>query len=738
MGPPEAGKTQLKRALFGDFTIAEESTPACTKATPAVEIMLAGENKWKPFEFEHLKTLSLQEDIVNISPRDATNTGTIPSPDNSSDSISIVAAVNDQPAIQSTSGNTANRSNSSENSLTIERQRSMKSFQSLNEHVTKGLVESKCCDKNLKSMKLIYMVDSGGQPSFLDFHPVTATFAASYLLVYNMEEGLDTKPRMSYRKSRYFPTKELPPSTKTNLEILHRSMLTVHHFKARFDDRCEKITELMKDKFCAAPSAPPIFIVGTRKQQSFCSSHSKKLKPLYQNIPSLKRATSLKFVESTSPNCEGTKELRDAICNEDSLCSFRLPLSWMKLHLMSVALESDCENESSYKELQVQTYSNLCEMCLSENIVRSTEEFKAMITVFHSLGVFSCPDIEFKETKDAQIEEYLIFLNPNILYGFVSKILEIPFIDLDKWKNRPSLKDLQLAGEMTVQALEDLGIPDEIGASDGIHRRLLSWLVRWGLAAPMDAERKLFIPSVLPLQPDWPSPFRGTPFDPFPLQFCFIYDSTKNYTFHYLPQGFFPHFVVTLVKGGYTLHENAQDPEDDEIVPRCRDAISLIRQRQKFDGAKNTFNIQLVDKGTHISIHMFPADLKAKDTRREAGRVLADLKKKIEDTNEKLYYRSHDEIALCCDCTCRSEQRILDCHLARIDVGNGDDGIPITCLHPKRACNLAWENDVTDDLLRAVIETFHQSSGMSIFIGPVYTLSLHTYTLASISLFRPV
>ena len=733
MGPPEAGKTQLKRALFGDFTIAEDSTPACTKATPAVEIMLAGENKWKPFEFEHLKTLSLQEDIINKSPTDTTNTAIIPSPDNSSDSVSIVAAVNDQLSVQSTSGNTTSRWNSS-----IERQRSMKFFQSLNEHVTKCLVESKCCDNNLKSMKLIYMVDSGGQPSFLDFHPVTATFAATYLLVYNMEEGLDAKPRMSYRKSRYFPAKELPPSTKTNLEVLHRSMLTVHHFQVRFDERHRKILELMKDKFRAAPSAPPLLIVGTRKVPSSTSSHSKKIKLLYQNIPSLKRATSLKFVESMSPNCEGTKDLRDTISNEDSLCSFRLPLSWLKLHLMSVTLESDPGEESFRKELQVQTYSNLCEMCLNENIVRSTEEFKAMITIFHSLGVFSCPDIEFKETKDAQIEEYLIFLNPNILYGFVSKMLEIPFIDLDKWKNRPSLKDLQLAGELTVQALEDLGIPDEIGASDGIHRRLLSWLVRWGLAAPMDAEGKLFIPSVLPLQPDLPLPFTRTRFDPFPLHFCFIYDSTKNYTFHYLPQGFFPHFVVTLVKGGYTVHENAQDPEDDEIVPRCRDAISLIRQRQKFDDAKNTFNIQLVDEGTHISIHMFPADLKAKGTRREAGRVLAELKRKIEDTNEKLYHHSHDEIALCCNCICGPEQKILDYHLARISVGNDDDGIPITCLHPKRACNLAWENNLTDDLLRAVIETFHQSSGLSIFIGPVYTLSLHTYTLVSISLLRPV
>ena len=719
MGPPEAGKTQLKRALLGDFTIAEESTPACTKATPAVEMMLASETEWKPFEFEHLKTLSLQEDLPRVSPRitTVTNTTTICSVENDSHSSLdfIVEAVSDPQPDQSIPGYTTSRSNTSESSLAIRRQKNTESFHSLLMSVTESLAKSNCCNQNFKSMKLIYMVDSGGQPSFLDFHPVTATFAATYMLVYNMKEGLDAKPEMSYRTP--IPTKKLPPSTKTNLEILHRSMLTVHHFQARFDQQHDKIIELMKDefKFRAAPATPPIFIIGTRKVQSSTSSHSKKLKPLYQNIPSLKRTTSLKFVESTSPNCEGTKELRDAISNEDSLCSFRLPLSWMKLHLMSVALESDCKSESSYKELQVQAYSNLREMCLHQNVVRSREEFRSMIMIFHSLGVFSCPDLEFKETRDQQIEECLIFVNPNMLYGFVSKLLEIPFINLKKWRNRPSLKKLQLDGELTVTALKDLDIPDMIGTCDGIHKRLLSWLVHWGLAAPMDVGGKLFIPSVLPLQPigNFFSPFRMTPFDPFPLNFCFIYDSTMNYTFHYLPEGFFPHFVVTLMKEDYTLLENDTELEDNEIPPRCRDAIFLIRQRSKFPGAENTFNIHLVDESTHISIHMFPADLKAKGTRREAGRVLAQLKWKIEETNEKLYHRSHDKIALCCKCTCGPEQGFPECHLARIDAGNDHDQIQITCLHPKRVRQPAWEKDLTDNLLRTVVQTFHQTSGMS-------------------------
>ena len=55
MGPPEAGKTQLKRALLGDFTEADTSTPASTQATPAVDLMVPGEEKWEHLDFDRLQ-----------------------------------------------------------------------------------------------------------------------------------------------------------------------------------------------------------------------------------------------------------------------------------------------------------------------------------------------------------------------------------------------------------------------------------------------------------------------------------------------------------------------------------------------------------------------------------------------------------------------------------------------------------------------------------------------------------
>ena len=62
--------------------------------------------------------------------------------------------------------------------------------------------------KGLDKIHIIYLIDSGGQPAFFDIHPVIATSRAVYLLVYNMEQGLDHKPMIAYWR-KDFPTKQL-------------------------------------------------------------------------------------------------------------------------------------------------------------------------------------------------------------------------------------------------------------------------------------------------------------------------------------------------------------------------------------------------------------------------------------------------------------------------------------------------------------------------------------------------
>ena len=703
MGPPEAGKTQLKRALLGDFTEAETSTPASTRATPAVEILVAGEKKWVHLDFEQLQAAAQK----TASTRKLSERSTWEDPAFHSQLGNDRKYTSEEPSDEEYFPEKPeevpiyNVQNRDVQIRDVGRQE----FHDLKQEVMKTIPRSKSGDDgiNIQKARLIYMVDSGGQPSFLDFHPVTATSAATYLLVYNMEEGLDAKPKMTYRKPKNYPTQNLPDSTQSNLKIIHRSLLTLYHFQPRYHEMHKRLAQLMKNNFKKPTCNPPIIVVGTRRKKSTKEDEC-RLKSLYQQIPPMGEMTTNCFVDSCNRNCTGIQELQCLVSDDASTCFFRLPLSWFWLHLMFLALGS---GEAS--KLQALTFSDLRDMCSKENLVSSDVEFEAMVTVFHSLGVFSCPDLELPQG----LNDRLVFTNPNLLFGYVTKILEIPFRVLPKAGKR-SLAHLQLWGELTTNALKELDIPDTLGSYPGFHKRLLKWLVHWGLAAEMEQEGKWFIPSVLPPKPiTFHTSINENPFPPFPLSISFLQESSDNFTFHYLPEGFFPHFVVKLIKAGYTLSKNDPDHLEAEILPRCRDAIFIIRRKQKFN-AKITFNISLIGEATHHSVHMYPADRSAPNARQEAGAVLAELKHKIEETNESLYHRTNDRIAICCPCPCSSKDgRLIDQHIACVDPGE-DGCIGITCLHPKRPQMGSWEGTSTDEVLNEVMSGFHSKSGKSV------------------------
>ena len=147
-----------------------------------------------------------------------------------------------------------------------------------------------------------------------------------------------------------------------------------------------------------------------------------------------------------------------------------------------------------------------------------------------------------------------------------------------------SLVNLQLSGELTTKALEDLGIPDTLGSYQGFHKRLLKWLVHWGLAAEIEEEEKWFVSSVLrPRSNPSESAISKTPFKPFPLSICFLQESSDDFTFHYLPEGLFPHFIVQLVKIGYILPKNTveEDPEEDAPLALVVETQCLLGTRER-------------------------------------------------------------------------------------------------------------------------------------------------------------
>ena len=78
LGPTEAGKTQLKRALIGKFDRSSESTPMSTGAEAVMQCYVHGKTVWEPLTRERLRkslhtTVNMMEQKESDSSIDKSN-----------------------------------------------------------------------------------------------------------------------------------------------------------------------------------------------------------------------------------------------------------------------------------------------------------------------------------------------------------------------------------------------------------------------------------------------------------------------------------------------------------------------------------------------------------------------------------------------------------------------------------------------------------------------------------------
>ena len=341
-------------------------------------------------------------------------------------------------------------------------------------------------DNYLKKVKLIHMIDSGGQPAFLDFHPLVATSRALYLLVYNSQEGLLACLALTYRKSTEFPTKSLPNPSQTNLDMIKKSLHSLHHCKNKLLKMEDTMQDRLGENVTIDPSdVLPIIVVGSRKAQQCQEDPSHLLQSNCCSIPIWDDTQpNVVLVDSLTPSCGGVEELRETISKTELKFKIRFPLLWFHCQLMFWSTDDP--------SLSVLTYHHLRMLCMKHEFVSSGEEFLALITTFHMLGLFVCSGID-RIREDPNDSDSLynspIFTKPNVLYRQISKILEIPFRDLESPKcnltpaQRKSFKYIQREGIISAASLHLLGVPDTLGSFARFHSYLLQSLVKWGLAA---------------------------------------------------------------------------------------------------------------------------------------------------------------------------------------------------------------------------------------------------------------
>ena len=687
LGPSEAGKTQLKSALIGNFDHSSESTPMSTGAEAVMQRYVHGKSTWEPLTRERL-CMSLHTTVKKKMFTESSSPS--PTEANSSTQRNEAQALGVEPKkikplkIGMHKGPVHDHATGASGHRADSKKGLRRQFAAIRASVEEELKEAGTAEmKGLNKVRIIHMVDSGGQPAFFDIHPVIATSRAVYLLVYNMEEGLDHKPAITYRR-KAFPTKQLKNTKQSNLDMIKDSLLTLHDCKQKFTALERELYHWFGDAISESADELPVLVVGTRKRKESIAHESEKLAkecsylPLWRNIlHSIDTGSKLFAVESMDPGCQGVQSVRQEVDRAGCIFKLPLPISWFLCQLIFLSVDEN---------LHVLTFSNLQDLCQQEGLISNHDEFLAMVRTFHLLGIFSFPYLDQELTLRGhwKPDDNPVFTNPDVLYQQVTKILEMAYRDLAKTpmepKARQSLTALQSSGRLDSNTLGYLGIPDDLGFYSGFHTYLLERLVHWGLAAKPTTEisegaavngrAAFFIPSVLPACDEEP-----VTCSEFPLSFTFCHSLADSDKVHnYVPRGIFPHLVVHIEGRGYVILENM---EYRNLL--FRDVALFSIEPSRSNKMQYAYNVMVVDKMNHVTISIDPAhESKEKSSPADCRQIVSDFKHAMEATYTRIYH-SPLEVTLASECRCNRRGTPAS-HLAMIHCQGGH--CELQCLFP--------------------------------------------------------
>ena len=465
-------------------------------------------------------------------------------------------------------------------------------------------------------VRYVHLIDNGGQPAFFDAHPVVATSRATYLLVYNMQEGLDAMPQYTYRKrgcSKYEP---IPNDYYTNLNLLQASLQTISNLEEKFMTIERKVLDASQPHEGNTSTQPVSYalVVGTRygvevaekegaptvatdwwetqrsdahkKLQEHCTSDCS----VWKNVQRCEMDGEMWYlfpVDSRNPDCPGVQEVRKKITSANFGMKLRMSIKWFHCHLLFW-------HAKEKEKLEVLPFSELFDLCREHELVSDKKDLLDMIRAFHVLGLFFFPALDQEGEEGWNPDDKPVFTNPDFLYGQLTKILEIAFEqqfqnpDGSTGDDTKLFNQLKEDGELTSIIMGRLGIPDKLDTFPGLdfHKYMLDQLSNWGLAAKLPAsedgsksgtsnEATYFVPCVLrPLhvQGDTPSSTDDPALDPTAL--C-IYLTIYEEGAYYIPNGTFTHFVVNLLSHNPVKYQFRK--KYFGVRHRYSDSVDLVR-----------------------------------------------------------------------------------------------------------------------------------------------------------------
>ena len=408
-----------------------------------------------------------------------------------------------------------------------------------------------------KKCTFIYLLDTGGQPSFQNVLPLLLDFPCNFLHVFKASERL-TDPYVN-AFCRDGATEEKRANSRSTWKLMKESITAAYTMSMK-SKRQLKAFDM--------PNEPQlrIFLVGTHlshlpedpEAEKALLDDNKKVLEEMDNKPydgnrvfppkevAYKGAGSYFLLDSQlqgdskmkDHTCKVVNALRSQLSDSRYRLALKVPKVWFCLQLITSSVEKKMWKLTELKEFCIR-----CQFIQPEDADR---QLLALLNLFHCLGFYLYFDL-------SEYKEQWICTDATFLYKEMSKVLSVQYGPSEF--PSPELRIFMEKGvipEAVSQALfQQLDINADIPT-----RWLLEVLVKIGIAAKVrEKETRYFIPAALPERQIYlPEASVAT------LAYTFSFHSVQDQRYTCIPTGLFHRLAVDIASGRQALKEEVVSP----------------------------------------------------------------------------------------------------------------------------------------------------------------------------------
>ena len=394
----------------------------------------------------------------------------------------------------------------------------------------------------LNGGRFVHLLDTGGQPSFQAVLPLLLDVPCTSLFIFNASRGLDEFLPVTYRPDEATVVEAESGSEKAWTMML-RSLSSVYNLAHKVSSNAQALL--------VASRLPPFraVIVGTFKDcliekgniasaTQEIAEHMQQLekKPYYsQIIPDSEGqlfhlVNNFPHYEASGHNLENqasVNSLREILSHPDGALNAKIPIGWYHFEIVCRKVDQ-----------KFFTFSDLLQHARELKCVTSADQFRSLLQLFHTLGVFT-----FIDREDVS---HMVCTDSSAFMQVVSKLLAVEFLTAPKC---PAVKMFKKTGILSLdrRLLNELGISKEVDPE-----WLLRCLCHLGVAAclsPAGTDTpEYFIPAALP--PEDKAVVCGSVA---PLLVAFQFKANAFHEKEDFPHGIFARLAVELANNGWKV-----------------------------------------------------------------------------------------------------------------------------------------------------------------------------------------